>query len=81
MKFPGRIYFKIILKVAKTQGFTISLEDKFRQKPLGDHIDPPSHFRVKNARFLGVIEISCTTQVVQLKLLIKDKLLDFVLQH
>ena len=47
----------IILKVMKNQGFTISLEDTFFEKPLeeggkgagggGCHIDPLSRFRLK----------------------------------
>ena len=37
----------IILKVAKKQGFTFSLEDAFFEKPQGVQIDPPSRFRVK----------------------------------
>ena len=35
MKFPGKICLKIILKVIKKQGFTLSLEDTFFEKPLG----------------------------------------------
>ena len=35
MKFPEKMYFKIILKVTKNQGFTLSLEDTFFEKPLG----------------------------------------------
>ena len=35
--------FKIILKVTKNQGFTLSLEDTFFEKPQGGcQIDPPS---------------------------------------
>ena len=30
-----KMYFKIILKVTKNQGFTLSLEDTFFEKPLG----------------------------------------------
>ena len=35
MKFSEKMYFKIILKVTKNQGFTLSLEDTFFEKPLG----------------------------------------------
>ena len=35
MKFSGKMYFKIILKVTKNQSFTLSLEDKFFEKPKG----------------------------------------------
>ena len=42
MKFSGKMYLKIILKVTKTQGFTLSLEDTFFEKPQG-----VGRFRVK----------------------------------
>ena len=35
MKFSGKMCFKIILKVTKNQGFTLSLEDTFFEKPGG----------------------------------------------
>ena len=35
MKFSGEICLKIKLKVKKTQGFTLSLEDIFCGKPQG----------------------------------------------
>ena len=47
MKFLGNMCFKIILKVAKNQGFTLSLEGTFLEKPHGCQIDPRSHFKVK----------------------------------
>ena len=47
MKFSGKMCFKIILKVTKNKGFTLSLEDTFFEKPQGGQIDPPSRFRVK----------------------------------
>ena len=35
--------FKIIIKVTKNYGFTLSLEDTFFEKPqVGDQIDPPA---------------------------------------
>ena len=33
MKFSGKMCFKIILKVTKNQGFTLSLKDIFFEKP------------------------------------------------
>ena len=33
MKFSGKMYLKIILKVTKNQGFTLSLENIFFKKP------------------------------------------------
>ena len=51
MKFSGKMCLMIILKVTKNQGFTLSLEDTFFEKPqgVGGQIDrlPPSLFRVK----------------------------------
>ena len=35
MKFSGKMCFKIILKVSKNQGFTLSVEDTFFEKPQG----------------------------------------------
>ena len=51
MKFLGKMCLKIILKVTKNQGFTLSLEDAIFEKPQGGgggQIDlPPSRFRIK----------------------------------
>ena len=33
MKFSGKTCLKIILKVTKNQGFTLSIEDTFFEKP------------------------------------------------
>ena len=41
MKFSGKMCFKIILKVAKNQGFILSLEDTFFEKPQRGQFDPP----------------------------------------
>ena len=47
MKFSGNMCFMIILKVTKNQGFTLSLEDKFFEKPQrGSDLPCPSCFRV-----------------------------------
>ena len=35
MKFSGKMCFEIILKVTKNQGFTLTLEDTFFEKPQG----------------------------------------------
>ena len=35
MKFSGKMCLMIILKVTKNQGFTLSLEDTFFEKPQG----------------------------------------------
>ena len=35
MEFSVKMCFKIILKVTKEQGFTMSLEDTFNEKPQG----------------------------------------------
>ena len=44
MKFSGKMYLMIILKVTKNQGFTLSLKDTFFEKPQGGggQIDPPA---------------------------------------
>ena len=43
MKFSGKMYHMIILKVTKNQDFTLSLEDKFFKKSQGGgQLDPPS---------------------------------------
>ena len=42
MKVLGKMCFKIILKVTKNQGFTLSLESTIFKKPQGwGQIDPP----------------------------------------
>ena len=35
VKFSGKMQLKIILKVTKNQGFTLSLENTFFEKPQG----------------------------------------------
>ena len=40
MKFSGKMYFKLILKVTKKQGFTLSLEDTFFEKSQWGQINP-----------------------------------------
>ena len=50
MKFSGKMSLMIILKVKKKQqqGFTLSLEDTFLEKPQGGKLNPTtSPFRVK----------------------------------
>ena len=50
VKSSGEMCFKIILKVTKKQGFTLSLEDTFFGKPQErGQIDPASRFRVKSS--------------------------------
>ena len=41
MRFSGKIWLMIILKVTKKQDFTLSLEDIFFEKPQGG--TPPPH--------------------------------------
>ena len=41
MTFSGKICFKIILKVTKNQGSTLSIENTFFKKPLEGQFDPP----------------------------------------
>ena len=47
MKISGKMCLMIILKVTKNQGFTLSLEDTFFEKPQGCPADSPSRFRVE----------------------------------
>ena len=63
MKFSGKMRFKIILKVTKKHGFTLSIEDTFFKKPQGVGVNlnplPPKQIRVKliigrNWRFFDV---------------------------
>ena len=49
----------IILKVTRKQGFTLSLEDTFFEKPQEEgQIDRPTRFKVKNYIMLDKICIS-----------------------
>ena len=41
MKFSGKMCFKVILKVTKNLGFTLSLEDTFFEKPQEGQFDLP----------------------------------------
>ena len=49
MKFSGMMYLMIILKVTKKQGFNLSLEDTFFEKPQGVQLTHPTgRFRVNH---------------------------------
>ena len=50
MKFSGKMCLRIILKVTENQGFTLSLENTFFEKPQGGQIDPspPAVLGLKN---------------------------------
>ena len=60
IKFSGKMRFKMILKVTKKQGFTLSLEDTFFEKPQGEgergQTDPPAvlELRVLNKLTQGI---------------------------
>ena len=43
MKFSGKMCLKIILKVTKNQGFSLSLEDTLFEKPHGGQVALPPH--------------------------------------
>ena len=47
MKFSENMCFDIILKVTKSQDFTLSSEDTFFEKPQGGQFDPPRNISVK----------------------------------
>ena len=80
MKFSGKMCLKIILKVTKNQGFTLSLEDTFFEKlEGGSQFEPPPirHIRVNRllVRFvilerlsLSVKSIVCKSLSVQNKI-------------
>ena len=60
MKFSGKVSLKIILKVTKNQGFTLSLEDKIFEKPQGKggQFDPPSPQSPPAVLGLNELEVS-----------------------
>ena len=39
MEFSGKMCFKIILKATENQGFTLSIEDTFFEKPQWDQFE------------------------------------------
>ena len=51
MKFSGKVFFKIILKVTKNQDFSHSLEDAFFKNREGGQFDTPSYFKVTSLCF------------------------------
>ena len=58
MKLPGKMRFKIMLKVTKNQGFSLSLEDTIFEKPQGEggQFDPlPTAVLVLSSR----LEVFC----------------------
>ena len=63
MKLSGKTWIMIILKVTKNQGFTLSLESTFLEKPQGGRVNLiPSLFRVK-------LHLTSTTNIsIKLKL-------------
>ena len=46
IKLSEKMWLMIILKVAKTQGFNISLRNTFLKKPQGAQIEPPIFLRL-----------------------------------
>ena len=63
VKFSGKIWLMIILKVTKSQGFTLSLEYAFLKKPQegggGAEIDPyPSISKVRQSIFSSYVTIN-----------------------
>ena len=56
MKFSRKILLMTILKVTKNQGFTLSLEDKFFEKPQGGQVDPTNRFRVLGLKVICASE-------------------------
>ena len=63
MKFSGKMCLKLILKVTKNQGFTLSLEETFFEKPQGGQTDPPP------PAFLG-LKMILETCWIELKLVL-----------
>ena len=60
MKFSGKMYLIIILKVTKNHGLNVSLEDVFFEKPQGwGQIDPhpPAIYGLKSKEYIKIIEI------------------------
>ena len=60
MTFSGKMCFKIILKVRRKQGFTLSLQDRFFEKSQGGWemlINPSSRFRVKRFNYIKIVAI------------------------
>ena len=49
VKFSGKMRLMIILKVIKKQGFTLSLEDTFFEKPQGWSNWPPAVLELNNS--------------------------------
>ena len=62
MKFSGKMCFKILLKVTKNEGFTLSLEDTFFEKPQGEIKLTPS------PAVLGLIALLLGGRKIELKL-------------
>ena len=52
MKFSGKMWLMIVLKVTKNQGFTLSLENTFLEKPQGCQIDPTSALLGLSAKYI-----------------------------
>ena len=71
MKFPGKIWLIIILKVSKTQGFTLSLENIFFGKPQGGSIWP--FFEKSDVS----VKIQLTTNIAYYDMVIFSSFYDF----
>ena len=82
MKFSGKMWLMIILKVTKHQGFTLSLEDAFSEKPQEgiklSSLPSPNLLRIKRERTLWIW--LCILQDIlrfPTKLLVKLRFEDF----
>ena len=88
MKYSGNIYLKIILRVTKNQGFTLSLEEKFFEKPQGGVKLTPSavlglsHQQLRNREVASVYSLPYLMQntKVELEVLLKNTVSNYFFQ-
>ena len=63
MKFSGKMWLTVILKVTKQQGFTLSLENKCLEKPQGRGAGvklSPSLIKLRENLFCSVSNLQIT---------------------
>ena len=66
MKFSGKMCLKIILKVIKNQGFTLSLEETFFEKPQGLNMGLCADIGTLGLEFNAVLRLSMHVRIMSI---------------
>ena len=78
MNFSGKMWLMIILKITQKQGFTLSVESTFLEKPQGGQIDPPPPSLSRSLSYINISEPYSYIPYIPLNVFVVDSGLEFV---